>query len=183
MLRKKLLSRYSHLNDEQVSLVFDTLKEYFHICNDANKKMVAMPSQVVDVAWHEFILSTRAYKEFCNKALGSFLHHTPTEVMKSPTTPSESIRRAWKLACKREDINPSKPLKLPMLFAIDSLLGIADGYNYVLDCNNPASPNYGSGYCASDIGCSGGSCAGDMSDSSSDGFGDSSCGGSSCGGD
>lgn len=180
-LRKKLQSRYPHLSDDQVTLVFDTLRDYFHICNRANQKMVAMPSQVVDVAWHEFILSTRLYKEFCAKALGKFLHHTPTEVMKSPTSAGEGIKRAWQLACKHEQINPSAPERLPMLFGIDALLNIPDGYTYVLDCKNPASPMYGSGYCASDIGCSSG-CGGDSGDSISDGFGDSSCGGSSCGG-
>ncbi|HZF71044.1 hypothetical protein, partial [Sulfuricurvum sp.] len=76
-------------------------------------------------------------------------------------------------------IDPKKPDRLPMIFAIDALLNIEDGYRYVLDCTNPASPMYGSGYCASDIGCSGG-CGGDTGgDSGGDG---SECGGG-CGGD
>ncbi len=48
-----------------------------------------MPSQVVDDAWHEFILFTRAYQQYCNKALGRYLHHTPAEAMDSPTIAQE----------------------------------------------------------------------------------------------
>lgn len=179
---------YPHLSDADVKIVFDALRDYFHICNIAQKKMVAMPSQVVDVAWHEFILFTRNYKSFCDRAIGHFLHHTPTEAMKTPTLAQEGIKRAWRLSCTKEKIDPAKPLDLPLLFAIDGLLNIEDGYNYSLDCKNPASPMYGSGYCAGDIGCTSG-CAGDSgaSSHSSGGFFDSGndtsgCSGSSCGG-
>lgn len=174
-LRKKVLSRYPHLSDENITLVFDTLREYFFMTHRAGKTMVAMPSQVVDVAWHEFILFTRSYKEFCDRGLGRFLHHTPTEVMKTPTLAQEGIKRAWRLACANEKIDPKKPDRLPMIFAIDALLLIPDGYHYVLDCKNPASPAYGDGYCASDIGCSSG-CSGDTG-------GDSGGDGGGCGGD
>ncbi len=51
------------------------------------KRMVAMPSQVVDVAWHELILHTRLYQHVCRKGLGRFLHHTPAQAMRSPTGP------------------------------------------------------------------------------------------------
>lgn len=46
--------------------------------------MVSMPSRVVDVAWHEFILLTRVYAEFGEEGLGRFLHHTPAAEIKSP---------------------------------------------------------------------------------------------------
>lgn len=172
-LRKKVQARYPHLSDDNITLVFDTLREYFFMTHRAGKTMVSMPSQVVDVAWHEFILFTRAYKEFCDRGLGRFLHHTPTEAMKTPTLAQEGIKRAWRLACTNEKIDPKKPDRLPMIFAIDALLLIPDGYNYVLDCNDPASPAYGDGYCASDIGCSSG-CGGDSGSDSGDGGG---CGG------
>jgi len=38
-----------------------------------------MPSEIVYVAWHEFLLFTREYQVFSQKAMGRFLHHTPTE--------------------------------------------------------------------------------------------------------
>ncbi|MEE3371137.1 MAG: hypothetical protein VX346_17525 [Planctomycetota bacterium] len=35
------------------------------------------PSHVVDLAWHEWILFTRAYTEFCQTQFGRYIHHTP----------------------------------------------------------------------------------------------------------
>lgn len=175
LLGKKIKEKYPHLSDRDTKLVLDALRDYFHICNLAGKRMVAMPSQVVDLAWHEFILSTRSYKDFSQKAIGRFLHHTPTEAMKTPTLAQEGIKRVWHFACKKDGIDPKAPTRLPLLFAIDALLGIEDGYRYSLDCRDRSSPNYGSGYCAGDIGCASG-CGGDS------GGLDSSCG-SGCGGD
>lgn len=180
-LYQKVSKKYPHLTQKDISLVFSALKDYFHICNLANNRMVAMPSQVVDVAWHEFILFTRSYGNFCRKALGKFLHHTPTEAMVAPTMAQTSIKRAWRLACAKEKINPQIPLQLPLLFAIDTQLNIPDGFKYSLDCNNRSSPNYGNGYCAAHIGCASG-CAGNTGCSTTGSFFDGSCDTSSCGG-
>jgi len=35
------------------------------------------PSHRVDLAWHEFILCTRAYEQFCQQTFGKFIHHQP----------------------------------------------------------------------------------------------------------
>ncbi len=188
-LKRKVKERYPHLDAQDVESVFVALRDYFTLCNRARRRMVAMPSQVVDVAWHEFILFTRAYESFSRKAVGRFLHHTPTEAMPSPTLAQEGIKRAWRLACANERIDPKAPKRLPRIFSIDTRLAIPDGFRYSLDCRDRASPNYGSGYCAGHIGCASG-CFGDSgapSDTGSggwfDGFG---CGGDSgggCGGD
>lgn len=37
------------------------------------------PSYNVDMAWHEFILFTKKYEEFCNLNFGRFIHHTPED--------------------------------------------------------------------------------------------------------
>jgi hypothetical protein len=175
-----VVETYPHLASPQVESVLKGLREFFHICREAGPVMVAMPSQVVDVAWHAFILSTRAYQEFCQKAFGRFLHHTPAEAMKREGKGPEGIRRTWHLACKRENINPQRPGRLPLLFALDADLDILNGFKYSVDCTRPGSH----AYCGSHIGCSGGSCGTSDSDSSSistsDAGGDSS--GSSCGG-
>jgi hypothetical protein len=166
-IAEEVTIKYPHLSIDDTQLVIEGLKQYFTVCYIARGAFVSMPSKAVDIAWHELILFTKIYREFCMNALGKFLHHTPVEAMETPTVAQEGIKRTWNIACTLEEINPKKPNKLPLLFAIDDLLGIPDGYCYKLNCNQ------GSGeYCASDIGC--GSC-------SSDGCG-SDCGGS-CGGD
>ena len=53
--------------------------------------------------------------------------------MASPTVAQDGIKRAWRLACAREGINPKTPSRLPLLFAIDGV-GIANGFRYQLDC-------------------------------------------------
>lgn len=185
-IREKLHSKHPHLNDEQVHLVFRALRDFFWMSNRAGRNMVAMPSQVVDDAWHEFILFTRAYKSFCHRALGRFLHHTPTEAMATSTLAGEGIKRAWRLACAKERINPKTPNRLPLIFAIDAMLNVPNGFTYVLDCQDRNSPAYGNGYCAGHIGCSGGGCAGDTGadtvDTGSGGWFDASDGGVNCGG-
>ena len=169
-IRDKLLKKHPHITEAQSHMVFRALRDYFWMCNKGKRNMVAMPSQVVDDAWHEFILFTRSYKLFCSRALGRFLHHTPTEAMSSQTLAQEGIKRAWRLACAKEHIDPSAPGKLPLIFAIDSMLEIADGFKYTLDCRDKESPTYRDGYCASHIGCSSG-CTGDSGMSDSPGSG------------
>ena len=186
-IREKIYTKHPYLNDEQIHLVFRALRDYFWMCNKANRRMVAMPSQVVDDAWHEFILFTRHYKSFCQKSLGRFLHHTPTEAMPTQTLALEGIKRAWRLACVKERINPAAATRLPLIFAIDSMLNIPNGFKYVLNCQDKNSPAYGDGYCAGHIGCSSG-CAGDSGGTTADSGGffdglfDSAGGGSDCGG-
>ncbi len=175
-LDQRLATRRPELSSEQREHVFDGLRDYFHLCNTAGQRMVAMPSQVVDDAWHEFILFTRQYDLFCRHAFGRFLHHTPAEAMPSPTAASNGIKRAWRLACAHENIDPKKPTRLPRLFALDALLLIAGGFIYQLDCM--AAGQAGTGYCASHIGCGGG-CSGDSG--GADGDGGSGCGGGCCG--
>jgi len=182
-IRHKLSQKHPQLTEPQLDMVFQGLKDYFRICRQAKKRMVSMPSQVVDDAWHEFILSTRIYEKFCSKAMGRFLHHTPAEAMPAPTFAKAGIKRAWRLACALEQINPKKPARLPLIFAIDALLNINNGFIYQLDCKK----NGTGAYCASHIGCSSG-CggSGDMFDSgnSSDSSGcGSDCGGGCGGGD
>ncbi len=170
VIAQKVQAKYPHLTPEQAQQVIAGLREYFQVCNLAGKRIVSMPSQAVDVAWHEFILFTKSYQDFCNKTLGRFLHHTPAEAMQSKTLAQEGIKTIWKISCNREGININKPHKLPTLFAIDAALNIPDGFKYSLNCKR------NNDYCASHIGCSSG-CGG-----SSCGSDSSSCG-SGCGGD
>jgi len=177
LLDKRLATRRPELSEAQRQAVFVGLNDYFQLCRIAGKRMVAMPSQAVDDAWHEFILFTRQYDKFCQGAFGRFLHHTPAEAMSAPTQAGEGIRRAWRLACAREKIDPQKPERLPRLFALDATLLIAGGFVYHLDCMAAQKAGLGDGYCASHIGCGGSSgCSGDSGSS------DSSDGGSGCGG-
>ncbi len=167
-VRRQLGLRYPQLTAPQQEQVLEALQDFFQLCRLAGRRRVSMPSQAADEAWHAFILSTRAYQDFCRQAFGRFLHHHPAETMHTPTQAGEGIRRAWRLACHREGIAREQPQRLPRLFALDAALGIAGGFVYSLDCQRA-----GTGYCASHIGCSSG-CSGDSGSDGGDGGG---CGG------
>lgn len=187
VIGNKLTQKYPHLTAKDQDLVLRGLRQYFLICLRANKKWVSMPSQVVDEAWHQFILSTRLYAIFCRRGFSYFLHHTPAEAMASPMLATVGIRRAWRLACALEGINPKTPSRLPLIFALDGMLDIPDGFKYSLQCEKDATGHDGAVYCASHIGCSSG-CVGDFGsdssfDSDSSGCGsDGGCSGGGCGG-
>ncbi|WP_220231718.1 hypothetical protein, partial [Klebsiella pneumoniae] len=83
----------------------------------------------------------------------------PAQAMRSPRQAQEGIRRAWKLACRREGIDPQNPTRLPLLFALDTELAIADGFRYTLNCAQRQDGG-AAVFCASHIGCSSG-CASD----------------------
>src|SRR5215470_11921301 len=186
-IRRRVESRYPHLTETDLDRVFSGLRQYFRIAL-RRRALVSMLSQVVDVAWHEFILFTRDYRAFCQRGLGRFLDHVPAEGMRAPTDAQEGIRRAWYFACRDERLAPRQAYRLPLLFALDAELGIADGFRYSLDCISGAAAAHadGSSYCGSHIGCSSGcggfggcsSGCGGGGDGGSGGGGD---GGSGCG--
>jgi hypothetical protein len=58
---------------------------------------------VADDLWHEFILYTKNYEQFCRKAFGRFLHHTPAAVLSKGQQGNAGIRRTWFYACGGSD--------------------------------------------------------------------------------
>jgi hypothetical protein len=191
-LKRKLREAYPHLDGRDCDLVERGFRQFFIACLRSNTRFVSMPSKAVDAFWHEFILHTRAYAQWCELTLGRFLHHTPAEVLGAKASDNDGLRRAWFWSCKEESINARKPSRLPLLFALDAKLGVADGFRYVTDCSGVrkrgeavATAGAGAVHCATDF--SDGSYAGDADgmggvDSSEGGGSDGGDGGSSCGG-
>ena len=179
-LIEKLQARRPGLPAKDGQLVARALRQYFLAHLASGRQFVSMPSQVTDDLWHEFILYTRNYEDFCRRAFGRFMHHTPAVVLGKGQQGNAGLRRTWWFCCKDENINPSKPTRLPLLFAIDSKLGIADGFRYVPDCSALVEGGSASAYCGGDF-------ASSSVDGSTDGFGDigssSSDSGSDGGGD
>lgn len=176
------------LKDRQ--LVARALRQYFLAHLKSGRKFVSMPSQVVDELWHEFILYTRHYADFCEQALGRFMHHTPAVVLGADKQNNAGLRRVWWYCCLEENINPRAATRLPLLFALDEKLNIANGFRYAADCSgvkrSDGSSSSGTVYCGGDMSSS-------SFDGSTDGFGDSGtssdsggdggCGGGCGGGD
>lgn len=129
----RLQKKYPNLTDVQIAFVFQGLRDYFAICHKANGSKIAMPSRIVDEAWHEFILFSRDYAEFCQDAFGHFLHHHPNTPLTRLTNRKNALTLAWDLACKLANLNPKKSQQLPLLFRIDEELVIPGGMKYSTD--------------------------------------------------
>jgi hypothetical protein len=194
----KLREHHPDLDLKQCQLVAQALRQFFLAHLKSGRRFVAMPSQAADDLWHEFILYTRNYDAFCRKAFGRFMHHTPAVVMGSDRQANAGLRRCWWFTCKEENISPRAPTRMPLLFALDAKLGVANGFRYVPDCGSVKRLGSGGG----GAGAGAFHCCNDFGDASlaggSEGFGDggadgaggtdgggdggSSCGGGGCGG-
>ncbi len=175
-LLDKLAAKRPQFEQKDRELVARALRQFFLAYLASGRQFVSMPSQAADDLWHEFILYTRHYQTFCKQAFGRYLHHTPAIVLSPDRRGNAGLRRVWWHTCKEENIDPRQPTRLPLLFALDAKLGIADGFHYTPDCSSLRNNGNGGTHCGSDFSDS-------SVDGSSDGFGDSgSADGSGCGG-
>lgn len=175
----QLRKQHPELTLKECQLVAQGLRQFFMAYLRSGRRPVSMPSQVADDLWHAFILYTKNYQAFCQRAFGRFLHHTPAVVLGSAAAGNVGLRRCWWHACREENINPRMPTRLPLLFALDAKLKIPNGFRYLADCASVRRQG--------DPGTSTAAvyCGGDFSsrsvDGSTDGFGDG--GGDGGGGD
>ena len=189
-LAGKLRAAHPQLSQRDTDLVLRGLRQFFMAHLRSGRRFVAMPSKVVDTAWHEFILHTQGYQRWCEAAFGGMLHHSPAEVLGRDARRNDGLRRSWFWACKEESIDPRKPSRLPLLFALDAKFGIDNGFRYVPDCNAIDGQSGSDAYCGTSFGesSSDGGSAGDGggfggSESAGDaGGGDSGGDGGGCGG-
>lgn len=188
------LQRNHDLSLEASGKVLEGLRQYFLACLAAQRsplaKEVGMPSRAVDAAWHEFIVLTKAYADFCQKAFGKYLHHTPKAMMATPTR--DALANTLH-QLKQPSITPAAYAMVgtvPLLFALDRELGFKEGYMYDEPAMHDLEAHRQAQLAA--VGGSGGdsgSSSGWGSDSpggsdsgGGDGGGGGGCGGGGCGG-
>lgn len=128
------LQRNHDLSLEGSGRVLEGLRQYFLACLAAQRsplsKEVGMPSKAVDAAWHEFIVLTKEYASFCEKAFGRYLHHTPGAMM---ATPSNEALANTLHQLRGQALSPTGWAMVgtvPLIFAIDRELGFKDGHVY-----------------------------------------------------
>ena len=180
-LKRKLRETYPDWSGKDLDLVERGLRQFFLACLRSRGQFVAMPSKAVDALWHEFILHTHAYGQWCDIALGRFLHHTPAEALGPAAHSNDGLRRAWLWACRDESIDPRQPSRLPLLFALDAKLAVPGGFQYLPDANDIARKQADAGGCGgyyAGTSFSDGSACGDNA-----GFGGMDAGGGADGGD
>jgi uncharacterized membrane protein YgcG len=116
----RVRKRLPQAGEGEWPLVEMGLREWFVCCAWRGRAVLGMPSRAVDEAWHEFILDSIAYTDFCEKAFGEYLHHTPDEAMATPmgNALAETIR-AW-------DRSEAGREWESVLWDLDARLGIGD---------------------------------------------------------
>ncbi|BAT59499.1 hypothetical protein GJW-30_1_02032 [Variibacter gotjawalensis] len=189
-LLDKLAVHYPSFTRKETALVAQGLRQFFLAYLHGGRRYVAMPSQVADELWHEFILYTRAYAAFCEGAFGGFLHHTPAVALRlGQKVDNTGLRRVWRYCCREEGINAHNPSRLPLLFALDTKLKIPNGYYYHPQCDALRKRGDAGTQCGGDFasfsydgGTDGLGDSGETGGSDSSGSDSGSCGGGSCGG-
>ena len=136
LLKHKLRDAYPLLSAKDADLAERGLRQFFIACLRSNKNFVAVPSHTVGALWSAFSQDSKAYRNWCQNALGYAPDYSPAQVLGKKASSNDALRRAWYWACKDEAIDPRKPSRLPLLFALDAKLAIPDGFYYV-----PAAPN------------------------------------------
>lgn len=84
-VKEKLMIEHKISSEREFMEAFTEFKKYVVLSRLYPNKRLAMPSRKVDEVWHQFILFTPQYHEFCEKFLGGYLHHVP----KTSFTPGE----------------------------------------------------------------------------------------------
>ncbi len=62
-------------------ILFRELKRYFVMSQQDKSVGWAMYSHRIDAVWHEFILFTDAYIDFCERFFGEYIGHSPAEAL------------------------------------------------------------------------------------------------------
>ncbi|MDH4233544.1 MAG: hypothetical protein OEV15_00205 [Gallionella sp.] len=126
----KLQARQPELSLKDCQLTARALRQFFLAYLKSGCQFVAMPSKVADELWHELTQYTQHYEAFCTKAFGRFMHHSPAVALGTNRQDNTGLRRTWRHTCVDENIDPRNPVRLPLLFALDTKLNISNGFRY-----------------------------------------------------
>lgn len=166
-LKDKLLEKEVFKSEEEYNEAFKEFKRYVGLI-DAYDKPLPMLSDSVDEVWHQLILYTKEYGEFCEEKLGYFLHHIPED---------KKAEKLAKMGFSRTDfieLYDREYGKIPEIW------GVSEKEYSEFKESRKKGEKTSSGHTSSSSGSCGAFIASSCGSSSS--CGGSSCGGSSCGG-
>jgi hypothetical protein len=123
-LGDRLARRLPDLTSAQRDRVLEGLRQWLLVCCDEGGagRAPGLPSRAVEQAWHEFVALGEPYTAFCRKAFGGVLHALP-EQEQSPPMGAE-------LALTLDAAGRETGEEVPLLFRLDTELGLADGHRY-----------------------------------------------------
>ena len=71
-------------SEDEARRLFREVKRYLYLNRTDRSRIWDMYSHRVDEVWHQFVLFTRQYTEFCEAHFGIYLPHSPTNAPKLP---------------------------------------------------------------------------------------------------
>ncbi|WP_437899926.1 glycine-rich domain-containing protein [Sorangium sp. So ce124] len=74
----KLLMNKTVATEREAEALFRELVRYLWLVDSDRTRAYPMFSLRVDEAWHQFVLFTIEYADFCQRFFGRFLHHAPS---------------------------------------------------------------------------------------------------------
>jgi len=69
------------IDEESAKDIFIEMLRFLWFCDLRGSREFATidhPIVIIDEMWHQFILTTRDYTDFCNRYFGKYIHHGPT---------------------------------------------------------------------------------------------------------
>src|SRR5258705_10884785 len=89
-LIEKLVKEQIAETPSEAEALFTEVKRYLVLAHADNTKKWQMYSRRIDECWHQFILFTRQYFEFCQRYFGKYLPHSPSNAPQAG--PADSAR-------------------------------------------------------------------------------------------
>lgn len=143
-LLSELKGVYPNLNRKSFDLACHALRQFLAVHRASGFRPMGLPSRVVSDLWKAFSMDSSTYSTFCQKAFGRPV--IPRLVSPYPEKDSieeEELGRTWRYCCEQEGIYRNQPSRLPLLFAIDTKLGIPGAIEYQLQ--RPPEPDVDNG--------------------------------------
>lgn len=144
---EKLKKKYPGITDGEIELVWQALYSFFEIIrrarNSGEKVEAYMPSVIVDDLWHEMILDTKNYMNFCKKFYGNYIHHHPGTVkFETDFTDKEVNLDTVKTYGILKEMKVELFNGLPLLLSVDEVLGVKNGFRYNIGLLNKQLVDY-----------------------------------------
>ena len=76
--------------------LFDEMKKFLYLCATNDGAMA--PPEDIDEIWHNFILFTGDYADYCKSKVGFFLHHQPLTQAQRASSDGSMVRNTLEAA-------------------------------------------------------------------------------------
>jgi hypothetical protein len=141
-IEQGLRSRFPQLDDTGWARVQEGLREWLVCCAWRGHTVLGMPSRAVEGAWHEFILDSDAYSEFCQRAFGGYLPELPEELGAPLDDLLAKTVSAWDRSLEGRGVRESVLWDLDRHLSIDDPWGLSDEQLTLARKRNEAQPRH-----------------------------------------